>query len=75
MARIKPGATDCREIPHDHRATSRPIWLIGCGNMAGAMLAGWLDCGLDPAGVTVMRPSGASRSPRGAGLTAPRRTK
>jgi pyrroline-5-carboxylate reductase len=35
-----------------------PIWLIGCGNMAGAMLARWLECGLDPAEVTVVRPSG-----------------
>jgi pyrroline-5-carboxylate reductase len=34
------------------------IWLIGCGNMAGAMLRRWLDCGLDPARVTVVRPSG-----------------
>jgi pyrroline-5-carboxylate reductase len=35
------------------------IWLIGCGNMAGAMLRRWLDCGLNPASVTVVRPSGA----------------
>lgn len=32
--------------------------LIGCGNMAGAMLGRWLDCGLPPARVTVIRPSG-----------------
>jgi len=36
-----------------------PFWLIGCGNMAGAMLRGWLDAGMDPAQVTVIRPSGA----------------
>ncbi|PJG47448.1 pyrroline-5-carboxylate reductase [Sphingobium sp. LB126] len=40
-----------------------PIWpdhlfLVGCGNMAGQMLARWLACGLDPARVTVLRPSG-----------------
>ena len=35
-----------------------PFWLIGCGNMAGAMLRGWLDAGMDPALVTVIRPSG-----------------
>jgi pyrroline-5-carboxylate reductase len=35
-----------------------PLWLVGCGNMAGAMLAGWIDAGIDPARVTVMRPSG-----------------
>lgn len=35
-----------------------PLWLIGCGNMAGAMLRRWLAAGLDPARVTVIRPSG-----------------
>jgi pyrroline-5-carboxylate reductase len=40
-----------------------PIWLLGCGNMAGAMLAGWLDAGLDPALVTVVRPSGRDAAP------------
>lgn len=34
------------------------LFLIGCGNMAGQMLVRWLDCGLDPARVTVLRPSG-----------------
>ena len=34
------------------------LFLVGCGNMAGQMLAHWLDCGLDPARVTVLRPSG-----------------
>jgi pyrroline-5-carboxylate reductase len=42
---------------------SSPVWpahlfLIGCGNMAGQMLARWLDQGIDPASVTVLRPSG-----------------
>jgi pyrroline-5-carboxylate reductase len=35
-----------------------PLWLVGCGNMAGAMLAGWIEAGIDPAQVTVVRPSG-----------------
>ena len=35
-----------------------PIWLIGCGNMAGAMLERWLATGLDTRRVTVIRPSG-----------------
>jgi pyrroline-5-carboxylate reductase len=35
-----------------------PLWLIGCGNMAGAMLQGWLRAGADPALITVVRPSG-----------------
>ncbi len=34
------------------------LFLVGCGNMAGQMLGRWLDCGLDPARVTVLRPSG-----------------
>lgn len=36
----------------------RPLFLIGCGNMAGAILRRWLTCGLNPALVTVTRPSG-----------------
>lgn len=35
-----------------------PFWLIGCGNMAGAMLQGWLASGADPSRFTVIRPSG-----------------
>ncbi|MFM9977225.1 MAG: pyrroline-5-carboxylate reductase family protein [Sphingomonadaceae bacterium] len=31
--------------------------MIGCGNMAGAMLSRWLDTGLDPARVTVIDPA------------------
>ena len=34
------------------------LFLVGCGNMAGQMLARWLACGLDPSRVTVLRPSG-----------------
>lgn len=37
-----------------------PIWLIGCGNMAGAMLAGWLRAGMAPERFTVIRPSGVA---------------
>lgn len=35
------------------------IWLAGAGNMGGAMLRRWLDTGLDPASVTVIRKSDA----------------
>ncbi|HWV12570.1 MAG TPA: pyrroline-5-carboxylate reductase, partial [Sphingobium sp.] len=34
------------------------LFMVGCGNMAGQMLARWLACGLDPARVTILRPSG-----------------
>lgn len=35
-----------------------PLWLVGCGNMAGAMLRRWLDAGLKASQLTVIRPSG-----------------
>lgn len=34
----------------------KSLLLVGCGNMGGAMLAGWLAGGMDPAGVTVIDP-------------------
>jgi pyrroline-5-carboxylate reductase len=37
-----------------------PLLVIGGGNMAGAMLKGWLAAGIDPAQVTVVRPSGTA---------------
>jgi pyrroline-5-carboxylate reductase len=40
-----------------------PFWLVGCGNMAGAMLAGWIESGIDAAHVTVIRPSGRPVAP------------
>ena len=39
--------------------TRDTLLMIGAGNMGGAMLARWLATGLDPAAVTVVRPSGA----------------
>src|SRR3546814_17531462 len=35
--------------------------LVGCGNMAGAMLGRWLKAGLDPAAVTIVDPFAAPR--------------
>ncbi len=35
-----------------------PLWMVGCGHMGSAMLAGWIAGGVDPAHVTVIRPSG-----------------
>ena len=37
-----------------------PAWLVGCGNMAGAMVEGWRSAGVDFSGVTVIRPSGTA---------------
>lgn len=34
------------------------LFMVGCGNMAGQMLKQWLDCGLEPSRVHVLRPSG-----------------
>jgi pyrroline-5-carboxylate reductase len=38
-------------------AGAGPLWLIGSGNMGGAMLRGWIAAGLDPATVTVIDPA------------------
>ena len=37
-----------------------PLWFVGCGNMGSAMLDGWIASGVDPAHVSVVRPSGRS---------------
>ncbi len=47
-----------------------PLFLIGCGNMAGAMLEGWLAAGADPRLITVVRPSGLAPAPGIRTLTA-----
>jgi pyrroline-5-carboxylate reductase len=38
----------------DTLSAARPLVLVGCGKMGGAMLAGWLDRGLSPAAVIVV---------------------
>lgn len=48
---------------------SNPLWLLGCGNMAGAMLSRWLDSGLDPAAVTIIDPA-RTEAPAGVRLYA-----
>src|SRR5436190_14094928 len=45
-------------------ASFQKILIVGCGNMAGAMLEGWLASGLDPARFTVVEP-GDKRVPEG----------
>ena len=42
------------------------ILLVGCGKMGSALLAGWLDQGIDPAGIVVVEPGGV---PNGAAIT------
>ncbi len=39
------------------------LTIIGCGNMAGAMLARWLDAGLSPAQVAVIDPGAPDLAP------------
>ena len=39
------------------------LLMVGCGNMGGAMLRRWLECGLMPAQVTVVSPSGRALPP------------
>ncbi len=36
---------------------SGPIVLVGCGNMGGAMLRGWLDSGVPASGIIVQEPA------------------
>ena len=36
------------------------VWVMGCGNMGGALLRRWLDCGLEAGRVTVIDPAPAS---------------
>lgn len=42
------------------KSFSDPLLLVGCGNMAGAMLARWVAAGLNPALVRVVDPTPAS---------------
>lgn len=49
---------DVREVTKMMIPWPSHLFMVGCGNMAGAMLTRWLACGLDPARVTVLRPSG-----------------
>lgn len=57
--------------PQWSRRVARPdapgggtFWIVGCGNMAGAMLSRWLDTGLDPTRVTVIDPGLPERGVR-----------
>ena len=35
-----------------------PTWLVGCGNMGGAIVEGWRSAGIDLSSAVVIRPSG-----------------
>lgn len=35
-----------------------PTWMVGCGNLGGAIVDGWRSAGFDLGGLTVIRPSG-----------------
>lgn len=39
------------------------LLLVGCGKMGGAMLAGWLEQGTDPATAVIVEPADALREP------------
>jgi pyrroline-5-carboxylate reductase len=41
----------------DGATVSGSVWLIGCGNMGGAMLRGWRASGLDAGQVTIIDPA------------------
>jgi pyrroline-5-carboxylate reductase len=36
-----------------------PTWIVGCGNMGGAIIDGWRAAGVDLSDLVVIRPSGA----------------
>lgn len=48
-----------------------PLWLVGCGNMGGAMLRRWLTAGLDARQVTAITRSGRGIPDSVRALTAP----
>ena len=47
----------------------RPLLLVGCGKMGGAMLEGWLKSGVAAAGVWIVDPAGATDFAGTAGVT------
>jgi len=44
-------------VRHDRIELPGPLVLAGAGNMGGALLAGWLECGLSPRSIVVQDPS------------------
>jgi pyrroline-5-carboxylate reductase len=54
-----------------HLSHQGPLWLVGAGNMGGAMLRGWLGAGLDPAQIVVIDPHAANLPDRVTAFAAP----
>lgn len=50
------GSTPSSGAPRPHNNDA--MWLVGCGNMAGAMVQGWRAAGIDLAQAIAIRPSG-----------------
>lgn len=44
-------------LPSQGQASDR-VWMLGCGNMAGAIVEGWRSAGTDLSNTVVIRPSG-----------------
>ncbi len=47
----------------------QPLWVVGCGNMGGALLDGWLRAGLDAAAVVAVARRFDERAPQPDGVT------
>ncbi len=45
-------------LPPPSPALPSPTWFVGCGNMAGAMVAGWRSAGVEFSDAVAIRPSG-----------------
>src|SRR5699024_5877880 len=71
VGRQDPGGGDRRRAHRDPGRSvsmaSASIWLVGAGNMGGAMLRRWIASGMDPARFTVIDPVGL-RIPEGVRL-------
>lgn len=50
--------------PESNGATPKRLWIVGCGNMGGAMLDRWLATGIAPDQVTIIDPQ-LSQPPAG----------
>ena len=44
--------------PAPDKFNAQGLWLVGCGNMAGAIVEGWRASGMDLSQATAVRPSG-----------------